>query len=143
MAQFRFAFLLQLARDEREDAARKMQEAQASWLTAQGKFQQLDGYRAEYRARLTAQNQGGMTVAQWRDYQLFLGKLDEACSLQQQEIQRLELRYQQLRAVWQEKDRKVSAFEALQQRHDKAELLREGKQEQKLLDEFNSRLKRN
>ncbi|WP_028451896.1 flagellar export protein FliJ [Chitinilyticum aquatile] len=142
MAQFRFAFLLQLARDEREDAARAMQEAQARWLTAQGKLDQLEGYRTEYRSRLTGQTGGGMTVAQWRDYQLFLAKLDVACQQQREEIARLQQRYDDLRLVWLEKERKVKAFEALEQRHHQNEQLKENRREQKMLDDFNSRRSR-
>ncbi|WP_028455146.1 flagellar export protein FliJ [Chitinilyticum litopenaei] len=142
MARFRFAFLLDLARDERETAARAMQEAQGRWLTAQGKLDQLDQFRTEYRARLAGQSQGGMTVAQWRDYQLFLAKLDAACEQQQKEISRLLQLYEQSRTAWQECERKVNAFETLQLRHEQKELQREAKYEQKLLDEFNSRRER-
>ena len=142
MAQFRFAFLLQLAIDQREDAARLMQAAQAAWLLARNKLEQVDGFRHEYRARLANSAQAGMSIGQWRDYQLFLAKLDGAADQQIFEVERLALEYERHKTDWQSCERKVKAFEALRDRHNQAELRKEGQQEQKLLDEFNSRLGR-
>ncbi|WP_288842299.1 flagellar export protein FliJ [uncultured Deefgea sp.] len=142
MAQFRFAFLLQLAIDQREDAARLMQAAQAAWLLARNKLEQVDGFRHEYRARLANSAQTGMSIGQWRDYQLFLAKLDGAADQQIFEVERLALEYERHKNDWQSCERKVKAFEALRDRHNQAELRKEGQQEQKLLDEFNSRLGR-
>lgn len=138
MAKFRFAFLLQRAEELREEAAKVMQKSQANWLTAQSKLEQVEAFRQEYRNRLTSSQ--GMSVTQWRDYQLFLGKLDVATQQQADEVKRQELRYQTARAQWQECDKKVKAFEALHERHLLAEQKRENRDEQKLLDEFNARI---
>lgn len=142
MAKYRFEFLLQLAVDEREDAAKVLQLAQSDWLAARAKLEQIDGYRNEYRQRLTCGGQKGMTITQWRDYQLFLGKLDAAAEQQQQEVIRREAAYQQALAVWQEGEKKVKGFEALKERHIADEQRRELVREQKMLDEFNSRSRR-
>ncbi|UXY14588.1 flagellar export protein FliJ [Chitiniphilus purpureus] len=139
MAEFRFHFLLQLAQDEREEAARAMQAAQAAVQSAKHKLEQVETFRDEYRGRLMASGQGGMTVVQWRDYQQFLAKLDAAASAQQAEIVRLEALYLQHKEVWLACEKKVKAFEALKVRHEQDELRRESKREQKLIDEFNSR----
>ncbi|SMC20551.1 flagellar FliJ protein [Andreprevotia lacus DSM 23236] len=139
MAAFRFAFLLDLAREAREDAARGMQGAQAAWQVAQGKLEQVNAYRQEYRNRLTQGGQGGMTILQWRDFQLFLAKLDQAADAQGREVVRLQAEYQRLKQVWFECEKKVKAFEALEHRHLTAEELKELKREQNLLDEFNTR----
>ncbi|KAF0814441.1 Flagellar FliJ protein [Andreprevotia sp. IGB-42] len=139
MAAFRFAFLLDLARESREDAARDMQAAQAAWQSAQGKLEQVNVYRQEYRARLAQGAEGGMTMIQWRDFQLFLAKLDQAADNQSREVQRLHGEYERLKQVWFDCEKKVKAFEALEHRHLTAEQLKELKREQNLLDEFNSR----
>lgn len=138
MAQFRFAFLLQRARDQREDAAAAMQKAQANWLAARRKLEQVDAFRQEYRNRLTGSQ--GMTVTQWRDYQLFLAKLDAAAQQQLDEVGRQELAYQTCLVQWQECEKKVKAFETLQERHLQDEQKRENRNEQKMLDEFNTRI---
>ena len=65
MAKFRFEFLLQLAVDEREEAAKALQLAQSDWLAARAKLEQIDDYRNEYRQRLTSGGQQGMTITQW------------------------------------------------------------------------------
>lgn len=142
MAKFRFAFLLQLSVDRREDASRLMQAAQAAWLLARSKLEQVDGFRNEYRARLANSAQTGMSIGQWRDYQLFLAKLDGAANQQIFEVERLAQEYERRKNEWQECEKKVKAFEALRDRHNQAELRKEGQMEQKLSDEFNSRLGR-
>jgi flagellar FliJ protein len=141
VAQFRFAFLLELAIDAREDAARLMQASQAAWLGAQGKLEQVDQYRVEYRARLLNSGQGGMSISQWRDFQLFLAKLDNVALAQQQEINRLLAVYEGHRDAWLECEKKVKAFEALKKRHLNAEMQKELKNEQRMNDEFNTRLR--
>ena len=142
VAAFRFAFLLQLALDEREDASRLMQAAQAAWLLARSKLEQVDGFRQEYRSRLANSAQTGISIGQWRDFQLFLGKLDAAGEQQNDEVERLSREYDRRKIDWQACEKKVKAFEALRDRHDQSEIRKEGQREQKLLDEFNSRLGR-
>ncbi|QLG88081.1 flagellar export protein FliJ [Chitinibacter bivalviorum] len=142
MAAFRFAFLLQLALDEREEASRAMQAAQASWLLAKSKLEQVDGFRTEYRARLANQAQTGISITQWRDFQLFLAKLDAAAIQQNDEVVRLGHEYERRKIDWQDCERKVKAFEALKDRHEKGEIKKENQREQKMLDEFNSRFGR-
>ncbi len=139
MANFRFDFLLKLALDEREDASKRLQEAQSSWLAAQAKMEQINTYRSEYRNRLAANGQGGITIVQWRDFQLFLAKLDVAAEQQAGQLSSLEQHYQQMLLEWQECEKKVKGFETLKERHNRVELRKEGAREQKLLDEFNSR----
>ncbi|GGP26223.1 flagellar export protein FliJ [Silvimonas amylolytica] len=139
MAQFRFALLLTLSREQREEAARLMQNAAARTETARQKLIQVEDYRSEYRARLTQSGQGGMTVTQWRDFQLFLSRLDEAAAQQKTEVERLQREYDKLKSAWQECEKKVKAFETLETRHNQSEIKREARQEQKLVDEFNMR----
>lgn len=141
VAKFRFDFLLTLAIDEREDAAKRLQSSQAAWLSAQAKMQQIDAYRGEYRNRLTANGHGGISVMQWRDFQLFLAKLDDAAMQQMQQVTDLERRYQQSLREWQEREKKVKGFETLKSRHLLDEQRHENVREQKILDEFNARPK--
>jgi flagellar FliJ protein len=142
VAAFRFAFLLQLALDAREDASRAMQTAQSAWLSAQSKLEQVDAFRAEYRARLASNAQSGISIIQWRDFQLFLAKLDTAALQQGDEVTRLGNEYEYSKQAWQNCERKVKAFEALRDRHEQGEMKKENQREQKMLDELNSRLGR-
>ncbi|MDR3410261.1 MAG: flagellar export protein FliJ [Formivibrio sp.] len=142
MAEFRFDFLLKLALDEREEAAKVLQVAQSAWLAARAKQEQVDAFRCEYRNRLTTSGQSGMTVTQWRDFQLFLSRLDMAAKQQVEEVALHEARYQQALEVWQACEKKVKGFDALKDRHQLTEQRKEGVREQKQLDEFNSRQSR-
>ncbi|XZG69414.1 flagellar export protein FliJ [Chitinibacteraceae bacterium HSL-7] len=141
MAQFRFAFLLERAEDAREKAAQSMREAQQRLLHAAQKLEQVDGFRAEYRARLVQQGGGGMTIPQWRDYQAFLARLDQAHDAQASETERMRRGYEQAKVAYFECEKQVKAYEALRVRHQQNELKLESKREQKLNDEFNSRIK--
>lgn len=138
MAVFRFALLLQYATDEREKAAQTLQQALGALSLGRDKLAQIEMFRSEYRQRFANSGQGGMTVTQWRDYQVFLAKLDQGVEQQQQEVARLEAIWQQAQDVWRECDKKVMAFEALRTRHNQAELRRENRNEQKMLDDFNN-----
>ncbi|WP_374336006.1 flagellar export protein FliJ [Leeia sp.] len=139
MAEFPFLRLLELAREQREEAARGLQASQARVQAAEQQLATLQQYRQDYQQRLGGQQQQGMAVTQWRDYLLFLGKLDTAIAQQQQECERCEQLRDAAREQWLEREQKVQAFEALQQRHDQAELRKEARREQKQTDEFASR----
>ncbi|GHD57751.1 flagellar export protein FliJ [Jeongeupia chitinilytica] len=139
MAKFRFEFLLELATEAREREAKALQAAQAAEQGARDRLAQIQHYCDEYRRKLTQSAQTGISVVQFRDYQLFLGKLDDATRQQTAEVTRLATEREAALARFAECEKKLKAYEALKVRHgkqqDKLELLRE----QKLLDEFNSR----
>lgn len=137
--RFQFDFLLKLAADRRETAARQMQEAAQRLNGARDRQEQIEGFREEYRRRLTDTAQRGINMTQYRDFQLFLAKLDTAVEQQIQEVGRCESRMEQARQEFLEQERSVKAFEALETRHQQQEVVREAKREQKLSDEWASK----
>ncbi|MFC4161693.1 flagellar export protein FliJ [Chitinimonas lacunae] len=139
--RFQFDFLLKLAADRRETAARHMQEAAQRLAGARERQQQIDGFREEYRRRFTDSGQRGINMTQYRDFQLFLAKLDTAVEQQSEEVARCEARMEQARQAFLEQERSVKAFEALETRHQHQEVMREAKREQKLSDEWASKSK--
>lgn len=139
MAGFPFSRLLELARNELDEAARVMQAEQQRLLQQQTRLDQLTGYLADYRQRLNDSQQRGMTVNQWRDFQSFMVKLDQALAQQREEVSRAEHRAATAREAWSARRQKVKAFEALEVRHLEIEAQHERKREQKLLDEFANR----
>ncbi|BCL75817.1 flagellar FliJ protein [Jeongeupia sp. HS-3] len=139
MAAFRFEFLLELATDAREREAKLLQAAQAAEQGARDRLTQIQHYCDEYRRRLTQSGQNGISVVQFRDYQLFLGKLDDATRQQSAEVVRLVAERDAALARFVECEKKLKAYEALKVRHGKQQDRLELVREQKLLDEFNSR----
>ena len=139
MAQFQFARLLLLAREEEERAIRVMQNEQRRLQHSEQKLEQLFHFRGEYQERLRLGQQTGMPIDTMQDYLRFMAKLDVAISQQQSEVERCQMFLSNARAAWEAKQQRVKAFEKLQQRHDQQENQKTAKREQKLMDEFASR----
>lgn len=133
---FRFAFLLQLNRDQCEECVRALQKANLHLAQGRDKLTELLQFQEEYRQRLYQSGQHGISVEQFRDFQLFLSKIDQARQQQEQEVVRLERLAQQAHVRWQEADRKVKAFEMLEKRHRQQEQVRETRLEQKQVDDW-------
>ena len=140
MSRFPFSRLLDMAKDDEEKAARAMQEARQRLSQSEQQLSMLQQYRQDYQDRLQNNQQQGMSVNQWRDYQLFMSKLDVAIEQQQNDITRCQQLVAASQQAWMQKRQKVQAFDTLQVRHQQAELKKESKQEQKLIDEFAGRV---
>ncbi|MBV8464901.1 MAG: flagellar export protein FliJ [Burkholderiales bacterium] len=140
--RFQFAFLLQRAVDQRNEAALAIGAAVERLRQARDRHGQIEQYRAEYRVRLETNGRQGMAIHQWTDYQLFLTKLNTAVDQQFHEIRRCENLLEQAKAVWMEREKEVKAFETLQERHEEREQKRESRIEQKMSDEWAANLHR-
>ncbi|AXK39783.1 flagellar export protein FliJ [Crenobacter cavernae] len=139
MADSKYRLLQQLAKEREAAAAERMQRAQGRLGDARQRLEQLEAYRDEYRGRFTARGQAGVGVAQWQDFRLFLGKLDEAVGLQNGEVERCLQRLLMERQGWQNERKRVMAFDKLMEREAERAALKENRREQKAMDEFASR----
>ncbi|MGQ5523718.1 flagellar export protein FliJ [Chitinimonas sp. PSY-7] len=139
---FQFAFLLELAIDKREEAARLISVALNRQQQMRERLAQIEQYREEYRLRLTETGSRGMRIHQWTDFQLFLAKLDTAVEQQIVELQRSDVQVETAKQAWREREKEVKAFETLHDRHTARETRRENKWEQGLSDESASNIYR-
>lgn len=135
---FQFAFLLQLAEDKREEAARAISVAVQRLEQSKQRLTQIEQYRLEYRARLTDTASRGMRIHQWNDFHLFLAKLDSAVDQQVLDRERCEAQVEASKQAWLVCEKEVKAYEMLRARHNERENLKEAKREQKLSDEWAS-----
>ncbi len=144
MAEFRLQPLLEYARERSESAAQELQRLRHQWSLAEEKLQQLQAYLADYHARLGSTTSGGMTAGSMRDFQRFIAKLELAIRAQGEEVVRCRQRWEAGQRIWLEREREVKAYDALRERHEREELLKENKRDQRLQDEFaqNQRLRR-
>ena len=141
MAQaFRFQFLLEQAQEKSDKAARLMAEVKAQWQAAEQKLQQLQSFVDDYRNRFVAAQSGGLSVNQWRDYRLFMAKLDAALKQQSGEVELLRQRFDEAKSRWLDTQREVKAMQALAEREARMEQAKQAKREQKELDEYASKL---
>ncbi|MBV1776975.1 flagellar export protein FliJ [Burkholderiaceae bacterium DAT-1] len=135
-APFQFEFLLNLARDKREDALNHLRDATQNLEQSRQRLIQVEAYAQEYRNRLAEKVNQGITAPQYSDYQQFLARLDQAATQQGFDVQRCEQVLEATRRFWQETERELKAYETLQERHLRGEIVREERREQKMMDEW-------
>lgn len=124
------------ARDQASAALAQVRQAVAQAATT---LQRLQDFRAECLSRSAAGTLGATDGAGLQGYQRFVGRLDEAIALQQQEVRRREARVQEQQLRLQECQRKLMAFQALQRREADAANARAQRREQREADEFAAR----
>lgn len=137
---FRFQFLLEQAQEKSDKAARLMAEVKAQWQGAEQKLQQLQQFVDDYRQRFVAAQATGLSVGQWRDYQLFMAKLDAAVKQQVGEVELAGQRFETAKTHWLDTQKQVKALQALADRQARADQARQSKREQKDLDEYAAKL---
>ncbi|GAB3265019.1 flagellar export protein FliJ [Chitinimonas naiadis] len=135
---FQFAFLLELAEDKREEAARAISAAIQRLEQSKLRLTQIEQYRQEYRSRLTDTASRGMRIHQWNDFQLFLTKLDAAVEQQAVDKLRCESQVEATKQAWLVCEKEVKAYEMLRSRHTERENVKEAKRDQKMSDEWAS-----
>ncbi|MES2934450.1 MAG: flagellar export protein FliJ [Pseudomonadota bacterium] len=131
--------LIELAEKETDTAAKKLGAAIRMSEECEKKLTLLMTYRDEYASRFQAGQSAGITVAGYRNFQAFLGKLDDAISGQQEVIAHAKKRIEVERSSWQASERKRMSYNTLVNRAQKQELRLEVKRDQKLTDEHAAR----
>jgi flagellar FliJ protein len=131
--------ILELMQTRSDEATRELARLIANEKDAKNKLDMLQGYRDEYAERFREASQNGLTQLEWRNFQQFLGRIDEAIELQRG-IVATQIRNTAAGQVqWQKQRRKLKAFDTLSIRHFTSENARELKRDQKLQDEFAAR----
>jgi flagellar FliJ protein len=128
--------LMELASIESDAAARRLGEAIRNSEDSERRLAMLQQYRDEYVARLQAGMAAGLTVSGYRNFQLFLDKLEQAISGQQQIVQDAKRRIGEERGAWQHSERKRNSFGTLASRAQRKEQETELKRDQKSTDEY-------
>lgn len=136
MAEFRLQILIDHAEERSEQAARELRHLRARWTLEENKKTQLEEYLHDYRLRLNQSSLGGISVSVMMDFRRFISKIELAITTQAEEIAKCKLQWEAAQKIWQECEREVKAYRALRARHEQAELVKENRREQKLLDEF-------
>lgn len=131
--------LIDLARRETDDAAKRLGAALKAVADAEEKLNMLIGYRDEYGRRFDASQQQGITPMAYRNFQAFMEKLDTAIKGQQEVVRHSKARGDQEKLAWQEAERKRMSFSTLRDRAQAQELKKEAKRDQKAMDEHASR----
>ena len=131
--------LMDLARRETDDAAKRLGVALKAVDEAREKHQMLVGYREEYLKRFEAAQAAGITPMAYRNFVAFIEKLETAIKGQLDMIKHAEYRSEQEKAAWQASERKRMSYSTLNDRADAAALKLENKRDQKQMDEHAAR----
>ncbi|MCL2346472.1 MAG: flagellar export protein FliJ [Desulfobulbus sp.] len=140
MAQpFTLQPLLDLMQTRADEATRQLGLLIAAEQNQRSRLEMLVQYRSEYAQQLHDASANGVTRQIMRNYQDFLARIDAAITQQSAVVDESERSTQAGQEHWQKQNTRLKAIDALSQRHDARERYREGRQEQKLLDEFSTR----
>jgi flagellar FliJ protein len=131
--------LIDLARRETDDAAKRLGAALKAAADAEEKLNMLIGYRDEYGRRFDASQQQGITPMAYRNFQAFMEKLDTAIKGQQEVVRHSKARGDKEKQAWQDAERKRMSYSTLRDRAEAQELKKEAKRDQKAMDEHASR----
>lgn len=132
--------LIELAATETEEAAKRLGLAVRAGDEAQGKLTLLLQYREDYAARFQADLATGLTAMGYRNFQVFLEKLDAAIAGQQRAVQVAQKRIDKERSAWQAGERKRMSYGTLADRAHKDAQRKEHRLDQKMTDEQAARL---
>ena len=126
---------MDLARNGADAAAVRLGRAMQSLMDADRKLKTLLDYREEYRLKFHASATTGIDSAGWRNFQLFLAKLEagiDAARAQAESARDIARRAQH---EWQEQQRRLKAYGVLAERHERAEATRDARREQRESDD--------
>lgn len=131
----------ELMKTRADDATQVLARLIASERSAKDKLEMLQQYREDYATRFRSAAQNGLTQGEWRNYQAFLNRIDEAIGAQTQAVAVQAQRTASGQRNWQQHTMKLKAFDTLSERHYASENAKEVKRDQKTQDEFASRRK--
>ena len=131
--------LQELARKQKEEAARRLGLLQSAQVGAHQKLDLLLQYRHDYANQLQSLMANGLPASQWRNFNNFLSTLDGAIEQQRAIVKQAGLRLDRGRGDWQHQARRLSSFDTLADRLRRQELAAQAKREQRDSDECAAR----
>jgi flagellar FliJ protein len=115
--------------------ARDMGAAQRSLSAAEQRLQELQQYHLDYLNGFQRNAKAGANALALRDFQQFLGRLEEAVRQQEQIVAQARQSVAGSTAQWQSAARRVKAVDSVVGKWQGEERRREGRLEQKEMDE--------
>lgn len=136
---FSLQAVLELMQSRSDAATRRLADLIAAENDARNKLGLLQQYREEYALRFRLAAQEGLGQPEWRNYQDFLDRLDDAIAQQYEVVSQQERSTAAGQTAWQQQRAWLKTFDTLAQRHYANEAKIESRQEQKVQDEFAAR----
>lgn len=139
MKPFSLQPLVHLAQQKNDAATKKLGQLNQQHQTAQEKLDALQQYRRDYQVKFQEEAKNGMAPADMKNFQDFIGRLDQAIQQQTAVIKQTNAGVQTGRSELMDATRKMKSFDTLAQRHVDAEKKQEAKSEQRIQDEHTGR----
>ena len=131
--------LVHLAQQRNDAATRKLGQLNQQHQTAQEKLDALQQYRRDYQLKFQEAAKQGMSPDDMKNFQDFIGRLDQAIQQQSGVIEKTHANVQNGRSELMDTTRRMKSFDTLAQRHIEAEKKQEAKSEQRAQDEHTGR----
>lgn len=135
---------MELVKKVADDFERRKAEALAAGerrvAESEKKLSDLEAYRASYVEDFAVRAKAGINGAAARDYQVFLGRLDEALQQQQQQVMSMRSRRDAERQSWQDAAQRAEAISHTVKRWESEEQRALEKREQRDSDERSQRI---
>jgi flagellar FliJ protein len=139
MKPFSLQPLVHLAQQKNDAATKKLGQLNQQHQTAQQKLDALQQYRRDYQVKFQEEAKSGMAPADMKNFQDFIGRLDQAIQQQTAVIKQTNAGVQTGLSELMDTTRKMKSFDTLAQRHVDAEKKQETKSEQRIQDEHTGR----
>ena len=136
---FSLQTLLDLSQLRMDEAGRRLARLLANEQEAGARVTLLQQYREEYRQRFVAAAKTGIGLEAMRNFQSFLGRLDEAIVQAQALVEQSKQRTASGQREWLDQRVQVKAYDTLSTRHHLREQKIADRQEQKTQDEHAAR----
>jgi len=131
--------LIELATQDTDEAAKRLGQAVRAGDETEQKLALLQQYRADYAARFQASMAAGLSASGYRNFQLFIDKLDQAIAGQEEVVRAAQARVAQERGAWQASERKRMSYDTLATRAQKEQQKQDNRRDQKQNDEHAAR----
>jgi flagellar FliJ protein len=131
--------LIEIAEKLTDEAAVKLGNAIRSSDDLEKKLNLLKKYREDYSLKMQTELKAGRDMQHIRNFQIFLGKIDDAIHGQQQLVNDAQKRVQAEKQQWQDNERKRMSYSTLEERAEKVQQKKEAKRDQLQSDEHGSR----
>lgn len=131
--------LRELAAQEVEKAAIRLGEMRRGCQQAEEQLNMLINYQFEYSNSLNNNMSQGIASTRWQNYQQFIRTLEKAIDQHRQQLMQWTNKVDQALGAWQEKQKRLQAWQTLQDRKAAELLLAENRLDQKQMDEYAQR----
>ena len=136
--RFPLEVVMDVTRKQADAAAALLGQLRTKERAAAETLQMLESCRQEYEARFARTSQTGLGNEQWRNYQEFLAKLQQAIVQQNDVLKKCAAECVAATQEWQQARIKLKSFDVLYERHQRGEAQRESRSEQRAQDEHSA-----